>query len=288
MNQNRCKPSSERLRPWPASSWLLPTAALLLSTACIAPEVLTTDQAATPAATDQGDPTASHLDLRISPFTDFYFLVRAQAGGVAEPTSELQPIVDAWMPVQDEIGAFGGFWRFDLPGLLAGDPDGFAEWFSDSPDTVESRRGGEIPIRGPGLAMADAMRQAWPVFLEQQWPQRHEQLQQTIDRLEADFLPRHQEALQHMLISLGIDDPQIELPTWLALDIHPPGASTYRSEDGPVLILSTRDLLGEGRFSDLTETLLHETCHALDLASDGENDTFSRMRQMLVEKGIER
>lgn len=101
-------------------------------------------------------------------------------------------------------------------------------------------------------------------------------------------MPKHREALAYMLRSLGIADPEIDVPTYLALDIHPPGASTYRSRSGPVFVASTRELLSEGRFSDLEETLLHEVCHALDLASDGDDDVFSLMRSMLNERGVTR
>jgi hypothetical protein len=248
--------------------------------------------AAAPRAAGKGDPApreaTSSLDLRVEPWVDFYFLVRAQAGGVVAREAELAPVVEAWLPVQDHVGTFGGFWRFDLPGLLARSPDEFAAWFADAPETVPSRAGGEIPIRQPGLAMAAAMREVWPRFRDTRWPERKAELQAALARLEERFLPRHQEALRHMLDSMGIADPAIEVPMFLVLDAHAPGASTYRSQDGPVAVLSTRDLLGEGRLSDLEETLLHETCHVLDLASAGENDAFSVLRRLLEERGIDR
>jgi hypothetical protein len=50
---------------------------------------------------------------------------------------------------------------------------------------------------------------------------------------------------------------------------------------------ATTDLLGEGRFSDLEETILHETCHALDLASEGDDDAFTVLRRKLQERGVE-
>ena len=267
----------------------LGTAAALVFWCGIAPSSEARSPGADPPPTKAIGATAaeSSLELRVAPWTDFYFLVRAQAGGVVPVEAQLQPIVDAWLPVQEHVGTFGGFWRFDLAGLLSSGPDEFEAWFANAPESVPSRGGGQIPIRGPGLAMAAAMRTLWPRFRDEEWPERGAELQDMVSRLEERFMPRHREALGHMLDSLGIEDPAIAVPMWLTLDTHAPGASTYRAREGPVAVLSTRELLGEGRLSDLEETLLHETCHALDLASEGENDAFSTLRRMLQERGIE-
>lgn len=269
--------------------------------ACAAPsaEERTAAEAANSGSADASDTTGaqpldavasseSSLRLLVEPFPDLYFLVRAQAAGVEEIEPEMKPIVEAWMPVQEEVGGFGGFWMFDLPGLESRSPQDFKEAFADAREEVPSRAGGTIPVRGPGLAMAEAMADVWPSFRDQRWPQRGARLGDVVTRLEREFLPRHQEALGHMLTSLGIDDPAIEVPTYLVLDAHPPGATTYRSSTGPVFVLSTRDLLGEGRFSDLSETILHEACHVLDLASEGEDDALSTLRRLLVERGVDR
>lgn len=233
---------------------------------------------------------SSGLDLRVEPFTDFYFLVRAQAAGVVPTDPELQPVIDAWMPVQEHIGTFGGFWRFDLPGMLSGSPEEFRSWFDDAdvPESIPSRAGGAIPIKAPGLAMAAAMESVWRAFRETRWPEREGQLEDVRARLQREFMPKHREALGYMLRSLGIADPEIDVPTYLALDLHPPGATTYRTRTGPIFVASTRELLSEGRFSDLEETLLHEVCHALDIASEGSDDVFSQMRRVLEERGVTR
>lgn len=253
--------------------------------ACVASDPPASEPAASSA---ESDPVATSLDLRVEPFTDFYFWVRAQAGEVVPVVPAFQPIIDAWMPVQEQRGAWGGFWRFDLAGMLATSPEEFGAWFDEREQSVPSRRGGEIPIRAPGQAMAAAMVDVWPLYLDQHWPARRDLLLRAKEDLEREFIPRHQEAFRYMLDSLSIEDPRIELPTYLALDIHPPGASTYRTNEGAAAVLSTRELLSEGRFSDLAETVLHESTHALDLASPGDGDAFTRLRARLEERGIER
>lgn len=251
------------------------------------PPVTVSPATVAPATVPPAPETASSLALRVEPFADFYFQVRAQAAGVVEPDPDLERVVEAWLPVQQEIGAFGGFWRFDLAGLGSTSVEEFRGSFADAPETVPSRAGGTIPIRGPGLAMAAAMEEAWPRFVERHWPERERRLRAVVGRLERDFLPGHRRALRHMLDSLAIADPEVTVAMTLVIESHPPGASTYRSRSGPVAALSIADLLGEGRFSDLEETLLHETCHALDGASRGDQDVFSVLRRRLAGRGLD-
>lgn len=264
---------------------LTATMTLLVSIACAEREPAPTG------APDQEPATGAavtSLDLRVEPFTDFYFWTRAQAAGVVEIEPPFQPIIDAWMPVQEQIGTFGGFWRFDLAGMIATSPDEFGAWFDERDETIPSRSGGQIPIRGPGKAMAAAMVPVWPEYLERHWPERRNLLMEAKERLDREFMPEHRRALHYMLTSLAIEDPEIDLPAFLALDIHPPGASTFRTNDGAAAILSTRELLSEGRFSDLAETVLHESTHALDVASRGDQDAFTVLRAKLEERGIGR
>ena len=135
------------------------------------------DHSSTPPLEAIGPESASRIDLIVEPFADFYFRVRAQAADVVDGDPSLEPVVAAWMPVQREIGSFGGFWRFDLAGLLTKSPQEFNDWFADYPETVPSRRGGTIPIKGAGVAMAEAMEGSWPQFVESDWPLRRERIE---------------------------------------------------------------------------------------------------------------
>lgn len=267
-------------------SWLclccLCSVALLLG-ACSAPEA-TTEVASEPSV--EASAEASRIVLRVDPLADLYFRTRAQAAGRVEPIALLSPAVEAWMPVQQEVGSFGGFWRFDLAGLLAEDPSEFTLWFSDFPETIKSRRGGDIPIKGAGVAMGAAFASIWPTYLESEWPAREAQVESLRAQLERGFMANHQRALAHMMESLGIDDPKLEVPLTLVPDTQPPGATTYRTQTGPVVVLSTAELLSNDQLSELEETILHETAHVLDLASDGETDAFTVLRRLLQERGV--
>ena len=266
--------------------WVGVAAALLLL-ACAGPEPGSVKPTSAQKPAETGEAPKTSLRIIIEPFPDFYFQARAQLAGVGEALPLLQPVADAYRPVDQVRGSWGGYWRFDVPGLESQSPDDFAEWFSEAPETVKERAG-TVPIREPGQAMARAMKDVWPQFLSNHWPHRRDALRGPMAQLRREFMPKHQEALRYMLDSLGIENPKIEVPMYLVLETHPPGASTYRSYSGPLAVLSTNDLLEHDRVSDLAETLLHETCHVLDLASKGDADAFSVLRKMLEARGITR
>lgn len=251
----------------------------------VASDAAQRETSAQPAASAE---PATGLRLIVEPFADFFFQVRAQAAGIGDADSRLTPIVEAFEPVHETRGSWGGYFRFDVPALASKSPAEFGQWLGKAPESVPGRRGTDVPVRAPGLAMAAAMEPIWPEFLADTWPQRRSRLLVPMARLQAEFMPKHRTALKYMLDSLAIEDPEVEVPMYLVLETHPPGASTYRSYSGPVAVLSTNDLLGEGRFSDLMETLLHETCHALDGASQGDGDAFTKLRAMLEDRGIPR
>lgn len=233
-----------------------------------------------------GPESQTQLNLKVAPFPSFYFQVRNRAAGLAPVEPMLQSTVDAYLPVQNEVGAWGGFWRFDLPGMLSSSPAQFGQWFAEMPESIPGRRGGVVPLKAPGEAMASAMADAFPAYVADAWPRQRARLEAAVAALEQDFMPRHREALSYMLKSLGIADPSVSVDAYLVPAAHPPGASTYRAKGSAVMVLSVDELLAEGRPSDLEETLLHEACHALDVASRGEEDAFTRLRNILAERGV--
>ena len=252
---------------------------------CAGTDYEPTDPASAPEAPPQ-PPARAHIELQVKPLPELYFEIRAQAADLIPTRPALAEAVRAWDPVKAEVGTFGGFWRFDLAGLLSRDPAEFWEWMEQYPESIRSRSGGSIPLRAPGEALATGIESAWPHFLAATWPKRKRALEGIRHQLEEVFMPEHREALAYMLEALVIEDPGLAVPVYLVTHSHPPGATTYRSRSGPVVVLSTSALLLNGQISDLQETILHETCHTLDAASDGETDAFSTLRRLLAEAGV--
>ena len=223
--------------------------------------------------------------MLIEALPDFYFATKAYAAGPDEDTSglPLNAAAEAWAPIQEHIGDFGGFWRLDLPGLLTRTPEAFEKWAKGLDESIASRSGGLIPIRSPALQLASAMQDIWPDFRELSWPAREARLTAVVAELDEVFVPHQQAAFRFMLDSLNIEDPNLTVPLYLVTRTNPPGAMTYRSRQGPLAVFGVEQMDSSAL---LMETILHEVCHALDGASGSETNAFAQLRILLETEGV--
>ncbi len=136
------------------------------------------------------------------------------------------------------------------------------------------------------MRLATALRDRLPAYVEGGWRDRGPALEAKVAALEAGFMKRHREALAYMMRSLGIADPGITVPVYLVTATNPPGAMTYFLFGGEqASVIETR---AGGSDAILRETVLHEACHALDLASENEGSAFAALRAMLEARGLTR
>lgn len=232
------------------------------------------------------EPSVSRLDLRLDPLVELYFTVRAQAARKdAPPLAGQEAAVEAARRIQKSLGSFGGWGPLDSHVLSGIDAATLKLRFESLEDPMQ-RFGREVSVRDDAVALAKALEALAPGFTETLWPERRKTLEAARERLGTTFLPEHRRALAFMLQSLGIDDPGIEVPVYLVTECHPPGASTYHLSEGePASVVSLAPLQGPGL---LEETILHESTHALDLASQGKGSAFETLRDLLGERGVER
>ncbi len=136
------------------------------------------------------------------------------------------------------------------------------------------------------MRLAAAIEERISSFETELWPSRKVELEARLNYLEAAFVPRHREALAFMMESLGIADPHVQVPMFLVTRTNPPGAMTYYLRgDQPVAVVE----VGSGEADGLLlETLLHESTHALDIASKGDDNAFDQLRARLLERGLVR
>jgi hypothetical protein len=226
------------------------------------------------------------LELRISPLVDLYCYIRAQAADEdAEPSPGHEAAVEAARAIQRSMGSFGGWGPLDTQVFFAADPQELVQGFGELPEPYE-RRGGEISIRDDAVRLATALQELLPDFTRSLWPEREAELEGRIAYLDRAFMPKHREALAFMMHSLGIPDPGITVPVFLVNATNPPGAMTYYLRGGaPGCVI---DINVGGADDLLLETVLHESSHALDLASRDTGSAFAALRAMLEERGLSR
>ncbi|TAJ24092.1 MAG: hypothetical protein EPO68_02030 [Planctomycetota bacterium] len=248
-----------------------------------APQLLQDREAAASRAAPPAEraPTA-RVELRIEPFVELWFEVRALAQpGPQEVPPALARSVQAAKLVQAELGsglAFGV-----IEGLFDAHPTGakMRAAIAELPERT-SLGGREVAVRDCALALADALIAAEPAWRDQIWPARATALVRTQRELEAALLSKQDELYAFHTRSLGIDVHDLVIPVYLVTSVPTPGAITHRGTNGGVCFVTAH----EGGGSELVETVVHESTHALDIAWDG--DVFDQLREKLAARGLAR
>lgn len=226
----------------------------------------------------------TRLELTTSPLVELYFDIRAQAAAEdAAPAPGFEAAVEAARALQGAMGSFGGWGPLDTRVFGAAEAQELIQGFGELPEPYE-RRGREISIRDDAVRLATALQERMPGFTREVWPERKAELDRRIAFLEAEFMPRHREALAYMMESLGIPDPGMTVPVFLVNATNPPGAMTYQMWGGGAACVI--DVNAGGADELLLEVVLHESCHALDDASRDAGSAFATLRALLEERGL--
>lgn len=267
-------------------------AALLLAPLVLAPAPRAAAQEAEPAPAER-----VRLEFRIDPAIDLYYELRARAAagtgapaGLGERDELLEPALEPFRALDRELGSTLAWGPVD--GLLDGcrSLSDVAARFAELPERFEVRRPGgapaEIALRERALALASAMASIEPQFEEARWPARRERLAAAADSLRESFGGERGRALYAKLFeALGLQLDSASVPVHLVLHGPPPGAVTYRRlGGGGACFVGVDELAG----SLLDEVVLHESVHALDLASaDQQTPTLlQELRRALTDAGI--
>lgn len=239
---------------------------------------------ALPRVQEQAHSHATRIEFRQSAAVDLLFHVRALA---AEGSSDVPAgMADAVRAAQELHRSLGGSFLSwgPIAGVLPGCDHAadIERAFAGLPEAFERHDRTSVPLRATALALAAAMRQAEPVFLEHVWPADQQAVAAARSRLAQGFDPKQAACLAYHLECLGMEDPGLAIPVYLMARAPSPGAFTHIGADGRgVCFVSLADSEG----TQLFETILHEVTHALDIAAPGAS-VFEELRRRLQESGI--
>jgi hypothetical protein len=147
--------------------------------------------------------------------------------------------------------------------------------------------GGEpIPFRDLALDLARGLEAAEDQFLAVDWQARKAALEGASASLRnaLDSSSGSNDWRSHAMSSLCMTSPQETVPVYLVTVAPDPGAVTYRTRAGGACFIGTADAVG----STLTEIVVHEVIHALDVSTAEEPTALSLLRDALAGRGIER
>jgi hypothetical protein len=237
--------------------------------------------------TSAASPRKSSLEFRISPIVDLHLWLRAELGRRAadEPWDklgelEVGPAASALRRLQAALGGLRGWLLFE--GNFSGVQTA-AEFLAVAEELPEEFRG--QALREPAVGYARALVELEPRFLKSVWPERLQRLTAAEEALRRELGPHEAACLQQILRSLEMRDPGVVIPVYLTVDGPDPGASTSATLDERGVCFVS---ISMARGSQLVEAVLHESIHALDIATRGQPHVLNELRGQLVEAGISR
>ena len=233
----------------------------------------------------QGGEVASHpIELRSSPLVELWLEVRLLSESSGLPEDE------DWAAAVEAMRALGGSLGRDMgfgpvEGNLVGvaDAEELALAFEELPETLRSRGGAEVAFRRPCIEAAVAVAAIEERWWDEQWPAREEALAAAKARLEVTLEDKGAAIYARLHRTLGLRVREVEIPVYLVTAAPWPGAFTHRRYGGGgVSFVALEDEL-----SDLVEEVVHETIHALDIATPGPESLLVELRQGLAAANIE-
>jgi hypothetical protein len=247
---------------------------------------------ATPIAPSQETASRSpvRLEFRVSPVLELYQELRAEA---AEPAPEGDPLaapVSAARALHQQLGSFLQWGPVDggLGECLTAQD--LRAVFAALPEVLEVPRPAgqvaKVPLRELALELADAIVAVEADWLERVWPERAERLEAAAERLAATLDgPVGTALFQELCRAQRMQLDGERVPVVLVTKAPWPGAVTFRRPGGGGLCVVS---LGDLEHGLLMETVVHESIHALDVATMEQATLLQVLRSALTTAGFDR
>lgn len=237
----------------------------------------TTAPASQPGATTE-------LDLRINPFVDLHYHVRAR---LEEPTGLPGPAgqPEAVEAARKMEAALGGRteWGLIEPTLARCQTAAEAvEACARLPATYKLRSGTEVQIREGAVELARAYVGLEQDFRQSVWPEHRGVIENARDHIVSTLIPKQAACFQQILGHLDMKDPHLKIPVYLVADAPMPGGFTHRQRDqAGMCFVAVREPVE----SLIYETVMHEAIHVLDFATAKQDTALTALRKRLTAAG---
>jgi hypothetical protein len=225
------------------------------------------------------------LDLRVNPLLDLHLWVRKLAEGKGEiPAIEgLPAAVAAARDFQKDVSFFLLWGAVESRLAEVETAAGLSAITAHLPETVPSEDGKPpVRFREGAARLLQTYAALEKPFLEKVWPQHRQTVERVAAQLRSELLPRAPQVYQDLSQHLAVPVPARPIPVYLNAVGPFPGAFTYRAPGGGAVCIVAADT-AEG--SQLVETAIHETLHALDVAS-GKESVLNDLRARLEKAGV--
>lgn len=234
----------------------------------------------------------SHLDLKISPVFDLYYLLRKHADDDSNPKSNVtgfEEAVNATRQLQKDFGgAITPIWSLlDAHLVNCKNTRDVVRLFSELPETIKFR-GKEHPVREGAIRLAKAMNAIEPQFHKSEWRLHKKMIQKAASNITGTLKPKEKESIAYISKHLDLPEPRKPISIYLVAESPSPGAFTFFLKDGGTLVVI--NVKNEG--SLLYESVLHEVIHVLEgmpgreTGPGAKKSVFTELSERLQKAGV--
>lgn len=149
------------------------------------------------------------------------------------------------------------------------------------PAEFQSMTGAKLPLRELATKLLDAYEPIEHDFAAKTWPDHQRKIATARKALEAELLPHASRCIEYIEKSLGMNKGQEAIPVYLVASAPAPGGFTHRRRSGGGVCIVSADEKPEL----LTETVLHECIHALDISTQSQPTVLNELRTKLQQAG---
>jgi hypothetical protein len=196
----------------------------------------------------------------------------------------LEPAINAARALNTSFGSTLEWGQ--LEGALTVSPSAadFAAHCAELAENMTSISGRPVALRELATNYAKALDAVEPAFLEKVWPEHERTADAALAATKQKLAPLADVALDELMRGLGVVDPRIVVPVYLVAEGPWPGGVTHPTVQGSITLIDADENSG----TQLLETVLHESCHALDIASQAPESALDELRRRMAEAGIDR
>lgn len=225
----------------------------------------------------------SRIDLRSARFIDMHHWMREIAESPeADRPADLKAAAASVANIEKALGGTLAWGILEGSLVECADLAAARKVADGLPVEFQSMSGAKLALREQAQALMKAYEPVEKHFVEKVWPQHEKQIAAATERLNKELLPQAGVCLEYIEKCLQMSDTQPVIPIYLVARSPEPGAVTHRRRGGGGVCI-----VGLDEKPDLlTEIILHECIHALDISTARQPTVLNNLRKHLQESGL--
>jgi hypothetical protein len=254
-----------------------------MNSVCSALAVLGVALAQAPDPAAHAELARIRIECKVEPFLDLWFAARTAGASASENPAWIAGAAAKFRAAGTTLGSPLAWWPIEARLATCTSAATARAACAAVPETFDRRGGPSIPLRALALELVESLAAIEAEFREKTWPADEALIRAAERELGQSLLAHVDEVMQRHGRALGFEPLDLAIPCALVARMPEPGAITHRAAGGKgFCFVGVEGLTG----SALSEVVLHEATHAIDVAR--EDDLFDSLRSRLEAAGVAR